>query len=162
MNGRTRELYLPERVEDAALKAVKESLLDGHMKSALNGKPVASPARGSNPTSGGSTQAEKDLWPGHQIRTLTVFIHLSSAIIHARSIITSASTTAASLRYHITHYLHHVCRVTCAQILMFSILQTLSRLMVGICTLFLHILRMLWASTDGKKGHIATKKYQLF
>ena len=144
MNGRTRELYLPERVEDAALKAVKESLLDGHMKSALNGK------------------AEKDLWPGHQIRTLTVFIHLSSAIIHARSIITSASTTAASLRYHITHYLHHVCRVTCAQILMFSILQTLSRLMVGICTLFLHILRMLWASTDGKKGHIATKKYQLF
>ena len=60
MNGRTRELYLLGRVEDAALETVKDPLLDGHMKSALNGNLVASSARGSDPTSGGSTHAEKD------------------------------------------------------------------------------------------------------
>ena len=54
-----RELYLTGRVKDAALEAVKDSLLDRHMKSALDGNFVASPARGLDLTSGGSTPAEK-------------------------------------------------------------------------------------------------------
>lgn len=104
MNGRTHELYLAGRVKDAALEAVKVSLLDGHMKCPLDGNVVASPTRGLDLTSGGSTHAQKDTsipFTRHQIRTLAVYMHLSFAIIYSRSVITSASTTTTSFRYHI-------------------------------------------------------------
>ena len=42
------------------------------------------------------------------------------------------------------------------------ILHILSRIMVSIRTLFLHVLHVAQTSTDGKKGHIATERNQLF
>ena len=110
-------------IEDTVLEAVKDPLLDGHMKSALNGNLVASSARGSDPTSGDSIHAERDASISSirlQIRAWAAYMHLSLAIVYSRSIITSALSTAASFRYRIKHFLRHICRVTCAHILTFQ------------------------------------------
>jgi len=88
-------------------------------------------------------------------------MHLSFAIIYSRSITTSASTTAASFRCHI-----NIISVTFAALHVrnsyVSILHILSRIMVGVRTLSLHVLHVVQTSTDGKKGHIATSNDQLF